>query len=98
VTAPEVQPDFTGMVVKVYANIPDADWRWWTLDEPRFELQHGRLFLVGRLTDSKLDGTFWGRNTTAYLPWEAVQFYLTEALPDRMQRKFGGPNVNTIPM
>ena len=95
--APEVQPDFTGQVVKVCTNFPDSDWRWWTLDEPRFELQHGRVFLVGRLTDRTLDGTFWGLRTTACVPWETVQFYMVEAMPDRIQRKFGGPDVNTLP-
>jgi hypothetical protein len=95
--APEIQPDFSSQVVKVCTRFPDTDWRWWTLDEPRFEMQYGRLFLVGRLTDHKRDGTFWGRHTTACIPWDEIAFYMVEAMPDRMQRKFGGPDVNTIP-
>jgi hypothetical protein len=94
---PEAIPDFTGKVVKVYTSVPDADWRWWTLDEPTFERQHGRLFLVGRLTDRDPGGSFWGRHTVACLPWETVLFYLVEGMADRQQRKFGGPDVNTIP-
>lgn len=96
-SAPETVPDFTGKVVKIYTNVPDTDWRWWTLDEPRFELQHGRLFLVGKLTDPNPGGSYWGRHMVACIPWETVQFYLVETIPDRHQRKFGGSDVNTIP-
>jgi hypothetical protein len=98
---PEVQPDFTGQVVKVYVSIPApyAEWSWWWLDSPVFQLQQGRVFLVGRLYDrSKPGEPYWGRYTTASIPWNDVLFYMVETVTDRQQRKYGGPDCQTLPL
>ena len=93
----DVEPDFTGQVVKVLIEGPDKKWQWWSLDEPRFERQHDRLFLVGGLTDPDPSKSFWGRKVRAHLAWDSVRYYQTETIVDRQQRKFGGEDVNTIP-
>ncbi len=92
----DVQPDFTGLVVKVLIDAPGTSHHWWSLDEPTFERQHGRLFLVGRLTDPDPSKPFWGRNVRAHVPWDAIRYYQNERVVDRQQRKFGGPECNTM--
>jgi hypothetical protein len=92
----EVQPDFSGKTVKVLIDGPDK-YRWWTFDEPQIELQHGRLFLVGRLTDPDPRQPFWGSKMIAYVAWDEILAYCTEAVVDRQQRKFGDPGFNTVP-
>jgi hypothetical protein len=91
----DVEPNFTGLVVKVLIKGPD-NWQWWSLDEPTFEQQHGRLFLVGPLTDPDPTRRFWGRTVRAHVPWDAILYYQTERVVDRQQRKFGGPECDTI--
>lgn len=98
VVVPEVLPDFTGMIVKVFIRGPDETWSWWFFDEPRLELQGGRMFLIGRMSDrSTPTKPFWGVNSTAAVPWESVVFYICERILDRQQRKYGGPDCPTIP-
>jgi hypothetical protein len=94
--APEVQPDFSGKVVRVCMAGPDAKWASWSLDEPKFEVQYGRLFLVGKLTDPNPGDSFYGRNWVACVPWELIQFYYVESMVNRQQRKYGAPGCNTI--
>jgi hypothetical protein len=91
----DVEPGFSGQVVKVLIEGP-GDWQWWSLKEPRFERQHGRLFLVGGLTDPDPSKSFWGRKVRACVPWDGIRYYHTEAIVDRQQRKFGGDDCNTI--
>ncbi|MBN9520928.1 hypothetical protein J0H58_20800 [bacterium] len=94
----EAEPDFTGLVVKLLVDGPDK-WHWWALQEPRFERQHGRVFLVGSLADPDPSRpSWWGRTAHACVAWDRVSFYYTESIPDRQQRKFGGPGCNTVPM
>jgi len=95
--APDVRPDFSGKVVKVFTTISDPKWQWWSLTEPVLERQEGRLFLVGRLTDPDPSASFWGRNTIACIPRELIQFYLVETIPDRQQRKYGDAGTRTLP-
>jgi hypothetical protein len=92
---PETEPDFTGKVVKIMVDSADG-WRWWSLNEPRFERQHGRLFLVGGLTDPDPSKPFWGRNVRLSVGWDRISLFYTEAIVDRQQRKFGGPDCNTM--
>jgi hypothetical protein len=94
--APEIEPNFSGKVVKVLLGVSDAKWNWWSVDEPTFELQHGRLFLVGKLTIPNPGESFWGSKHTACVPWNSIWVYLVEAIVDRQQRKYGEPDCNTI--
>jgi hypothetical protein len=84
---PKVQPDFTGKVVKVLLPVAGEKWQWWTLEEPTFELQYNRLFLVGRLMDSSTGAPLWGRTCLACFPWDVIQMYYVEAIADRQQRR-----------
>jgi hypothetical protein len=89
-------PDFSGKVVKVLLNVPDAKWQWWSLDGPVVESQHGRLFLTGQLTNPQPGRPFWGDTVTACIPWDAIKVYTVETTMDRLTRKLSGPEVNTL--
>src|SRR5262245_57570509 len=95
--APDVRPDFSGKVVKVFTTISDPKWQWWSLTEPVLERQEGRLFLGGRLTDPGSRGSFWGGNTIACVPRELIQCYPVETSPERQQRKYGDAGTRTLP-
>jgi hypothetical protein len=92
----EVEPDFTGMIVRVFCAELDEHWKWLTLDEPSFERQHGRIFLVGKLSEPiPFQRDWWGRNVRVCLPWDEIKYYHTERIPDRYQRKAGGAGMPT---
>ena len=74
----EVQPDFSGKIVRIMVASKDPKFGWWSLTEPKFETQNGRLFLVGKLTDTNPAEPFWGRGYMAAVPWEGVQLYCFE--------------------
>jgi hypothetical protein len=93
----EISPVFSGKVVRVLLNGPDARWQWWSLDEPIVESQHGRLFLVGRMTRPEPGRPYWGDTVTVCIPWDSISLYLVESMDDRLSRKLGGPEVNTMP-
>ncbi|HEY1376300.1 MAG TPA: hypothetical protein VGF55_05875 [Gemmataceae bacterium] len=93
---PDAEPDFAGQVVDVMLGFPDKV-RWYTLDEPRVERQHGRLFLVGRMTDVDPGKPWWGRNLTACIAWDAILGYFPQSRTDWQQRRSGGPESNTVP-
>jgi hypothetical protein len=90
-------PNFAGKVVRVLVSVPDAKWQWWTLDGPVIESQYGRLFLAGRLTRPEPDRPFWGDAVTVCIPWDAIKLCTVEGGDDRLSRKLGGPEVNTMP-
>jgi hypothetical protein len=94
--AQQIEPDFEGKEVAVMIGCPDKP-RWWTLEEPRLERQHGRLFLVGRMTDIEPGKAWWGKNRIAFIPWDTILAYCTRGFADRQQQHFGGPECNTVP-
>lgn len=91
----EVEPEFAGQVVKLLVDGPDG-WQWWSLDEPQFESHHGRVFLVGGLTDPDPSKPFRGRTVRACIAWDGISVYYTEAVVERQKRKFGGSDCNTV--
>jgi hypothetical protein len=84
---PDTYPDFAGKVVKVLLPGIGKSGEWWSFEEPEFETQGGRLFLVGKLTNPTPGGTFWAEKMTAAAAWDSVAFYTVEAVEDRMARK-----------
>ena len=71
--------DFAGKIVVVYLDVGVAMFPsqpGWTLESPRFEEQHGRLFLVGSSASADPTTGTWHRGTTVHVSWASVTHYL----------------------
>jgi hypothetical protein len=77
-----VQPpylDFAGKVITVFINsgaLVFSEQPGWTLDNPRFEEQLGRIFLVGKSVGQQHANPPWHHGAVVNIPWEAVSYYL----------------------
>jgi hypothetical protein len=63
-------PEFAGKVVLVQLAYGLGQWAF---PEPRFEMQGGQLFLVGRPVAEE---ALWTRQMTFCIPWRTVGYYL----------------------
>ena len=81
----EILPNFQGKVVAVYIKDNDNPA---ILENPTFENQGGRLFLVGRYT---YEEWFWVHNLPCGVAWDQVECYFVfDSVDDylaRMNRK-----------
>ena len=66
-------PDFRGKLVVFYTS--SRANRSYMLDEVTFEVQAGRLFVVGKVS-REYDDDVWGRGATACIAWDGVEQYL----------------------
>lgn len=82
----EFVPDFAGKIVKTYFLNQEAQRYCISLISPTFEIQHGRLFLTGKVTNPDAG---WGEATVLYVAWDSISFYSVEPIEERHRRRFG---------
>ncbi len=66
-------PDFCGKLVVFY--MLDRANRSYMLEDASFEIQAGRLFVVGKVSN-EYDDDVWAKGTTACIAWDCVEQYL----------------------
>lgn len=66
-------PDFSGKLVVFY--LVDRPNRSYMLEDATFDMQAGRLFVVGKVS-KEYDDDVWARGSTACLAWDCVEQYL----------------------
>jgi hypothetical protein len=66
-------PDFSGKHVNVY--VTHRHGVSYLLQDANFEMQAGRIFLVGRVSDAYSDDVF-GKGKNVCIAWDYVQQYL----------------------
>ena len=78
--------NFAGKIVTVFLNsgpVVFAEQPGWTLENPRFEDQMGRIFLVGNSIAEYRGGPPWHLNASINISWESVVYYLVfESIED----------------
>lgn len=80
-------PDFRGKVIAVYymsKSLPDVG----ALEEPTFERQGGRLFLVGRVPRGVGEGD-WNAGLMTYIAWDCIAEYTVFLSVEEFHRRMG---------
>ncbi len=83
-TIPDIQPSFTGKTVTFYSGGWESLQILASISSPRFEMQAGRMFLVGEAATSS---DSWAHGSHAGVAWDEVSSYLVLDSDDFQDRQ-----------